>query len=488
MVLSSNEARQVGLRGADRTRQRVVLVVDDDAVGRESLAEAVAEMGYRALAAASGAAAMEVLEREPVDLVLTDLRMPDMDGLELLVQVRQHDSKIFVMLMTAYASVGTAVEAMKRGAFNYIMKPIDLDHLKAHLENAFGAQDLLLENILLRERLEHLSGTPDLIGHSFSMRKVMDLINQVADTQSTILIRGESGTGKELVANAIHRKSRRANGPFVKVNCAALSESLLESELFGHEEGAFTGAIRQRQGRFELADEGTIFLDEVSELAPTTQAKLLRVLQNREFERVGGTQTLSVDVRVVAATNADLEERVEKGAFRRDLYFRLNVVPIYLPPLRSRREDIPLFVHTFIRRYAERNGKEVVGISPEALQRLMEHEWPGNVRELENCIERMVVTSVKRVLDVDDLPPESFRVEAPARGTDREAEAKEEGRGTCLPVGLSLRELEEMAIRQTLTITGGNRTEAARILGMSLRNLHRRIEEYGIARLRPRPE
>ncbi|MBM4033741.1 MAG: sigma-54-dependent Fis family transcriptional regulator [Planctomycetes bacterium] len=451
----------------DPARKRVVLVVDDDRVGLESLTEAVAEMGYRALGASNGAAALAALDREPVDLVLTDLRMPDMDGLELLTRVRQRDSRVFVLLITAFATVNTAVEAMKRGAFNYIMKPIDLDQLKAHLATAFGAQDLLLENILLRERIQHLSAPPGLIvGHSFAMRKVMDLIGQVADTQTTVLLRGESGTGKELVANEVHRKSRRARGPFVKVNCAALSESLLESELFGHEEGAFTGAIRQRQGRFELAHEGTIFLDEVSELSPATQAKLLRVLQNREFERLGGTKTISVDVRVVAATNADLEERVANATFRRDLFFRLNVVPVYLPPLRARREDIPLFANVFIRRYAERNSKDVIGISPEALRRLQAHTWPGNVRELENCIERMVVTSTKRILDVDDLPPETFPVAPPAAR-----------------VG-SLRDMEERAIRETLDSTAGNRTEAARILGISIATLHRRIDEYGIARLR----
>lgn len=469
--------------GAPGPRQRVILVVDDDAVGRESLTEALGEMGYRALAAPSGAVALTMLQHEHVDLVLTDLRMPDMDGLELLSRIRQHDSKIFVVVVTAYATIATAVEAMRRGAFNYIMKPIDLEHLKAHLETAFRAQDLLIENIQLRERIEHLSAPQELIGRSLAMRRVCDLIAQVADTQATVLIRGESGTGKELVANAIHRMSRRANGPFVKVNCAALSESLLESELFGHEEGAFTGAIRQRQGRFELAHCGTIFLDEVSELAITTQAKLLRVLQNREFERLGGTETIAVDVRVIAATNADLEARVEAGQFRRDLYFRLNVVPIHLPPLRSRREDIPLFVNFFIRRYAERNSKDVAGISQEALRRLTAHDWPGNVRELENCIERMVVTATKRVLDVDDLPPETFGGQNLAEQSPASGHLATHASAPSL-AGMSLSALEERAIRDTLNTTGGNRTEAARMLGISLATLHRRIEEYGIERLR----
>ena len=450
--------------------QKTILVVDDDRVGRESLAEAVAEMGYCALGASDAAAALRVVERQTVDLVLTDLRMPDVDGLELLRRLRERDSRIFVILITAFATVRTAVEAMKLGAFNYIVKPVDLDQLRAHVENALSAHNLLLENIALRQRLQRLGGFPELVGHSAAMRPVLDLINQVADTHSAILIRGESGTGKELVANAIHGRSRRSSGPFIKVNCAALSESLLESELFGHEEGAFTGAVRQRPGRFELADGGTLFLDEVADLASTTQAKLLRVLQNFEFERLGGTETLRVDVRVIAATNADLAERVREGKFRQDLYFRLNVVPVDLPPLRERPEDIPVLVHNFIQRFAERNRKDIVDITPEALQLLTCHDWPGNVRELENCIERMVVTSATRVLDVDTLPPEIGPLaEHPA---------------VPFPVGLTMAQIEERAIRETLAATGGNRKDAARILGIGLRTLHRKITRYHIERLR----
>jgi len=467
---ATNPPPDHGMARPDPHRQRAVLVVDDDRVGRESLAEAVAEMGHRVLDAPDAATALAILDREHVDLVLTDLRMPDMDGLDLLSHVRRRDSRIFVLLITAFATVRTAVEAMKRGAINYIMKPIDLDRLRAHLDAAFSAQDLLLENISLRQRIEHLSSTPELVGHSAAMKRVFDLIGQVADTESIILIRGESGTGKELVANAIHRRSGRAGGPFVKVNCAALSESLLESELFGHEEGAYTGAIRQRRGRFELADHGTLFLDEVSELAAATQAKLLRVLQGYEFERLGGSETIKVDVRVIAATNADLEERVRTGTFRQDLYFRLNVVPIQLPALRERTEDIPLLVHTFIRRYAARNRKDVDEISPDALQRLMGQSWPGNVRELENCVERMVVTSNKRMLDVDNLPAEMISLRKPDTRS--------------FPVGLTLKQIEERAIRETLAATGGSRKEAAKVLDIGLRTLHRKIEEYGIARLR----
>jgi DNA-binding NtrC family response regulator len=452
--------------------QRTLLVVDDDRVGRESLAEALAEMGYRALEASDGATALRLIETEAIDLVLTDLRMPDIDGIEVLKRIRRRDSSIFVILITAYATVHTAVEAMKLGAFNYIMKPIDLDQLRAHLENALNARDLLLENISLRQHLHSLGAFPELIGNSPAMKPVFDLIAQVADTHSAVLIRGESGTGKELVANAIHRRSSRATGPFIKVNCAALSESLLESELFGHEEGAFTGAIRQKLGRFELADGGSIFLDEVSDLAPTTQAKLLRVLQNFEFERLGGTQTISVDVRVIAATNADLEERVRGGKLRQDLYFRLNVVPVVIPPLRERREDIPLLVHTFIPRFAERNRKEVEDISPEALQVLMRYDWPGNVRELENCIERMVVTSPTRILDLDILPAEILPTQDQGAPSFR--------------VGLTMAQIEERALRETLAATGGHRAKAARILGIGLRTLHRKIELYGIERIRRR--
>jgi two-component system response regulator HydG len=449
---------------------RTILVVEDDPTGRETLAEGVAEMGYRSLAAADAPTALRLLENEPVELVLTDLRMPGMDGLELLQAIRRHDAQIFVILVTAYASIQNAVEAMKLGAFSYVQKPINLDEIAVQVQKALKARDLAVENVALRQRLHSLGEFPEMVGHSAAMRQVFDLIAQVADSESTVLIRGESGTGKELAANAIHHRSPRADRPFVKVNCSALTETLLESELFGHEEGAFTGATRQKPGRFELADGGSIFLDEISELSAATQAKLLRVLQNFEFERVGGTETLRVDVRVIAATNTDLEARVEEGEFRQDLYYRLNVVPLVMPPLRERREDIPLLVHHFIRRFAERNRREVDEISHEALQTLMQHDWPGNVRELENCIERMVVTSRTRVLDVDDLPPEVLPPAAPSAAS--------------FPVGLTMAQVEERAIRETLAHTGGNRSEAARVLDIGLRTLHRKIQRYGIERVR----
>ena len=450
--------------------RRTVLVVDDDRVGRESLGEALTEMGYRACEAPDAATALRLIEAEPVELVLTDLRMPEIDGIELLQRIRRHDAHLGVILITAYATVHTAVEAMKLGAFGYVQKPIDLDELAAQVQRAFVARDLLLENISLRQRLHSLGDLPGLVGSSPAMKPVFDLISQVADSESTVLIRGESGTGKELVANAIHGRSSRSGAAFVKVNCAAITETLLESELFGHEEGSFTGATRQKLGRFELANRGSIFLDEVGELAPATQAKLLRVLQNFEFERVGGTETVGVDVRVIAATNSDLEERVRSGRFRQDLYYRLNVVPIVLPPLRERREDIPLLVHFFIQRFAKRNRRDVEDISPEALHALTQYEWPGNVRELENCIERMVVTASTRVLDVDGLPAEVLPVHADATSP--------------FPVGLTMGQIEERAIRETLAASGGHRGETARILGIGLRTLHRKIERYGIERVR----
>ena len=331
---------------------------------------------------------------------------------------------------------------------------------------------LMQENIRLKQALQDRFHPANIVGNSRAMQEVYELIKIVSQTDTTVLIRGESGTGKELVAQAIHYNSRRADGPLVKVNCAALPESVIESELFGHEKGAFTGAHTTRKGRFELASGGTIFLDEIGDLSPATQIRLLRVLQEREFERVGGTETIKVDVRVIAATNADLEARVSRGLFRKDLYFRLNVVPIHLPPLRERREDIPLLVYTFIRRFAERNRKDVQEITPEALQRLMAYHWPGNVRELENCIERMVVVANKRVLDVGDIPPEIL--------------PEATGPTANFPVGLTMKQIEEQAIRQTLAATGGNRKEAARILGIGLRTLHRKIEQYGISRIRRR--
>jgi len=456
---------------AESTTKRAILVVDDDRTGRETLAEAVYEMGYEVASAAGGAEALDILRQREIDIVLTDLKMPEIDGLEVLTRAKEIRPDVFVILVTAFATVDTAVAAMKAGAYDYVMKPIDLRQLRVLLERASQSRDLIIENDLLKDRLGEKYDFCSIIGNSAAMNAVFDQIRQVADTGAVVLIDGESGTGKELAANAIHINSSRRDQPFIKVNCAALPETLLEAELFGHELGAFTGAVRQRKGRFELADRGTLFLDEVADLSPGTQAKLLRVLQNYEFERVGGTETLRVDVRTIAATNADLPERVREGRFREDLYYRLRVVPLTIPPLRDRGGDIPMLVSHFVKAYAERNGKDVRGVSAEVMNVLCTYMWPGNVRELQNCIENMVVMSSEPMLGPDLLPTEMQQTTITSDETG-------------FPIGLSMRQIEEKAIRETLASVGGNRKRAAAILGISLRTLHRKITEYGIDRLR----
>ena len=456
---------------SEAPRQCTVLVVDDDRTGRETLAEAVLEMGYTVASAAGGTEALDILRQREIDIVLTDLKMPGMDGLELLARAKGIRPDAYVILVTAFATIDTAVAAMKSGAYDYVKKPIDLRELRVLLDRASQSHDLLLENELLRDQLGEKYDFSNIIGRGPAMNEVYDRIRQVADTNTVVLIEGESGTGKELVANALHVNSGRRDRPFVKVNCAALPETLLESELFGHERGSFTGALRQRKGRFELADSGTLFLDEIADLSPGTQSKLLRVLQNYEFERVGGTETLHVDVRIIAATNANLAERVHEGRFREDLYYRLRVVPIELPPLRDRREDIPLLVTHFVKEYAERNKKDIRGVSAETMNVLATYPWPGNVRELQNCMENMVVMAEGTMLEPELLPAEMRQTTV----------ASDE---TGFPIGLSMRQIEEKAIRETLASVGGNRKRAASILGISLRTLHRRISEYGIDRIR----
>ena len=456
---------------AESTTKRTILVVDDDRTGRETLAEAVYEMGYEVASAAGGVEALDILRRREIDIVLTDLKMPEIDGLEVLARAKEIRPDVFVILVTAFATVDTAVAAMKAGAYDYVMKPIDLRQLRVLLERASQSRDLIIENDLLKDRLGEKYDFCSIIGNSAAMNTVFDQIRQVADTEAVVLIDGESGTGKELAANAIHINSSRRDQPFIRVNCAALPETLLEAELFGHELGAFTGAVRQRKGRFELADRGTLFLDEVADLSPGTQAKLLRVLQNYEFERVGGTETLRVDVRVIAATNADLPDLVREGRFREDLYYRLRVVPLTMPPLRDRGGDVPMLVSHFVELYAERNGKDIRGVSAEVMNVLCTYTWPGNVRELQNCIENMVVMSAEPMLGPNLLPTEMQQTTI----------ASDE---TGFPIGLSMRQIEEKAIRETLASVGGNRKRTAAILGISLRTLHRKITEYGIDRLR----
>jgi two-component system, NtrC family, response regulator HydG len=447
-----------------------ILVVDDEESHRIMLRAVLKDEGYEVTEATDGAEAVKAVEQQPFDLILLDLRMTTMDGIEALVEVRKISPLVPVLIMTAYASVKTAVEALKAGAFEYLTKPLDTDELKILMEKALEFYHLRTENMALKERLGDRFDFSKIIGRSPKMKEVFEILALVAPTDATVLILGESGTGKELVANSIHQNSKRASQPFVKVSCAALPETLLESELFGHEKGAFTGAIARREGRFQLAHRGSLFLDEVGEMTPATQTKLLRVLQEKEFEPLGSPRTLKADVRVIAATNKNLEREVKEGRFREDLFYRLNVVPISLPPLRERKEDIPSLAAHFFAFYREKNKKELRDLSGKALDLLIRYDWPGNIRELENCIERAVIMARGEVIAPADLPP---AIQALSTGV------KESG-GLALPSGISLQEVEKTLILKTLEDTGGNRTRAAEILGINRRTLQNKLKEYGI--------
>ncbi len=446
-----------------------ILVVDDEESHRIMLRAVLKDEGYEVVEAADGSEAVRAVEQEPFDLVLLDVRMKTMDGIEALTEIRKISPLIPVLIMTAYASVKTAVEALKAGAFDYLTKPLDIEELKILIEKALELYHLREENLTLKERLGDRFDFSKIIGKSRKMRELFDTLSLVAPTDATILILGESGTGKELVANAIHHNSFRKSQPFIKISCSALPETLLESELFGHERGAFTGAIARREGRFQLAHRGTIFLDEVGEMSPTTQMKLLRVLQEKEFEPLGSVQTLKVDVRVIAATNKDLDQEVKKGRFREDLFYRLNVIPIHLPPLRERKEDIPDLANHFLSQYREKNKKEIKEFSPKALDLLIRYEWPGNIRELENCIERAVIVARGELIAPVDLPPSIQNL--PAGKGDSEI---------LFPAGISLQEAEKALILKTLEDAGGNRSRAAEILGINRRTLQMKLKEYGM--------
>jgi len=471
-----------------------ILLVDDDRVARVPLRDDIREAGYEVDEAGSAEEALDLLRRNPYDVVVTDLRMPGMDGIELLERVKAQRPDAEVIVITAYGTVQTAVRAMKLGAYEYLTKPFDNEELLLLLERIRRVREVMAENLRLRRRLEEKYRLEDMVGKSHSMQEVFRLIRTVAPSDSTVLLQGETGTGKELAAYAIHELSHRRNGPFVKVSCAALSRELLESELFGHVKGAFTSAVRDKPGKFELADGGTIFLDEVDDIPLELQVKLLRVLQEREFERVGGTRTLKVDVRVIAATKVDLLERVRRGLFRKDLYYRLNVVPIRLPPLRERREDIPLLVEHFLKHFgAERK----ITISPEAMKLLMDYDWPGNVRELENLVERLVVVGAGPQVRPEDLPPE---VRTPVRTGERgpsleevlkrQKELEEMIRmlraGTTEPeIGTaSFEEIvaakERELIQEALRRTGGNKTKAAELLRMKLSTMRDKMRKLGL--------
>jgi len=447
-------------------KKPVILIVDDEKNTRDGLARALRRY-YEVLLAENGQRALRLLEEHTVDLILSDIRMPGMDGMTLMQRALARTPQPVCILLTAYGNIETAVEAMKRGAYDFLTKPVNLDRLELLLKRALREREMETENRTLHEQLDAKFGLDQITGQSPAMQEIFDTIRQVAPTRATVLIQGESGTGKELVAQAIHRLSPQAQGPFVPVHCAALSHHLLESELFGHEKGAFTGAAEKRQGRFELADGGTLFLDEVSEIDPSIQVKILRVLEERQFERVGGQETIDVDIRLIAATNRDLKKMVEEGTFREDLFYRLYVVALDLPPLREREGDIPLLTQHFITTLSAANGKTVGGITPEAMDLLTAYTWPGNVRELRNVLERMVVLAKGNKLTVRDIPSH-IKEAAPHRAIG-------------LPGGeLSLNEAEKLMISKALKAHNGNRTQAAAQLGISRRTLHRKLNEYGL--------
>ncbi len=454
-------------------RKNTVLVVDDDLAHRTMLKTLTSGWGYEVSEAEDGEAAIEAVHGKPFDLVLMDIRMIHVSGIEALEQIKSFNPAIPVILMTAYASVETAVEALKKGAYDYLTKPLDFDELRLAMARAMEHSRLKEENRLLKESLGKHFDRGSFIGRSQAMMKLLETAAQVAPSEATVLITGESGTGKEMIAGSIHVNSTRREGPFVKINCAAITETLLESELFGHEKGAFTGADRRKEGKFRQADGGTIFLDEVSEMSLAMQVKLLRVLQEREITRVGGNDVIRVDVRVVAATNRDLIDEIARGRFREDLYYRLNVVTLHVPPLRERKEDVPLLAQHFLKIFSERNRKTISGFTPQAMDRLLRYAWPGNVRELMNTVERAVVLARSEYLDEEDLSP-VFRDPIPEEASPADGlslEALE---------NLPLDGVEKATILRVLEQTRGNKSEAARRLGITRRTLHQKLKKYGV--------
>ncbi len=450
-----------------------ILVVEDEPKMRRLLELQLGEEGYTVVLAATAEEGLKRLGQDRTDLVVTDLKLPGMDGLQFLQTLKKHDALLPVIIMTAYGTVETAVEAMKAGAHDYVLKPFSMEEMKLIIGRALDVNRLREENRQLREALGTKYRFENIVAGSPLMQEVLATVVRVAPTRSTVLICGESGVGKDLVARAIHQHSPRRDGPFVKINCSAIPENLLESELFGYEKGAFTGATGSKPGKFELADAGTIFLDEIGDVIPAVQVKLLRVLQEREFERLGGTKTIRVDVRVVAATNQDLRAALEQGTFREDLYYRLNVVPVNMPPLRERKEDIPALINHFLAHFAKESGKAIRGITPAALRLIEAYHWPGNVRELENAIERATVLAAGDVIDVADLRLET----PPARGEPAPG-------GTApvfLPEGMTLDQYEEELIREAMRRTGDNKSQAARLLGLTRNTLRYRLSKMGIA-------
>jgi DNA-binding NtrC family response regulator len=446
-----------------------ILIIEDEAKMRRLLELNLGEDGFKTLSAGDAEAGLKLLASEPVHLVLTDLKLPGLSGLEFLQAAKRQNAALPIVVMTAFGSVETAVEAMKAGASDYVLKPFSLAEMRMVVHKELDHSRLQEENRSLREALGQKYSHPNIVARSPKMQEVLATVERVAPTNSTVLLGGESGVGKDLIARAIHEKSRRASGPFVKINSTAIPENLLESELFGYEKGAFTGAVTSKPGKFELADKGTLFLDEIGDVPAAIQVKLLRVLQEREFERLGGTRTVKVDVRLLAATNRDLRAALEQGTFREDLYYRLNVVPIDIAPLRERKEDIPDLANLFLARFAKDSGRQLREISPAAMQVLVGHYWPGNVRELQNVIERACALAAGPELSVDDV-----QLDVPRHRADTGANER------FLPEGMTLDQWEDEMIREALKRAGGNKSQAARLLGLSRNALRYRLSKIGI--------
>jgi two-component system response regulator AtoC len=443
-------------------RKAKILIVDDEAIVRESLRDWLNDVSYQVFTAEDGPQALEILERQKPEIVIADLVMPGMDGIELMKRAKDMLPNVEVVIITAYGSIPTAISAIREGAYDYVEKPFCPERVELLIEKLVKHQRLIEENYSLQQKLDERYRFEEIIAKSPKMQRVIEVIKVIANSNATILITGDSGTGKELVARAIHSQSHRRCKPFVAVSCAALPESLLESELFGHEKGAFTGAYSQKKGKFEVANRGTLFLDEVGEMSANIQVHLLRVLEEKEFTRVGGNELIKVDVRVISATNKDIKKALANGEFREDLYYRLNVVSVELPPLREREEDIPLLAQHFLRKFAVENRKEITGFSPEATDFLLKYEWPGNVRELENAIERAVILAKGSLIEVADLPQENLLFTHSSL------------------FGESLRQVEKNHILNILSETGGNHSEAARTLGISRATLYNKIRAYGL--------
>ena len=451
-------------------KENTILVVDDDQAHRTMLRTLLSGWGYKIVEADDGQVAIEKVHEQAFDMILMDIRMLKVSGLEALDGIKTYNPAIPIIIMTAYSSVETAVEALKKGAYDYLTKPLDFDELRLAMERAMDHSQLKEENRLLRETLGSHFDRQNIIGRSTAMVKLLETVAQVAPSEATVLITGDSGTGKELIAGAIHFNSPRKDGSFVKVNCAAITETLLESELFGHEKGAFTGAHRLKEGRFRQADGGSLFLDEVSEMSLGMQVKLLRALQEREITRVGGEEVIKVDVRVIAATNKDLIQEIESERFREDLYYRLNVVTLNVPLLRERKEDIPLLAQHFLSTFAEKNRKQIKGFTPQAMDQLLKYDWPGNVRELMNAVERAVVLSRSEYLEQD----------LPLVIKDVLLDEKKSPSRYAVPADLPLEDVEKTTILKTLESTDGNKSEAARRLGITRKTLHKKLKKYGM--------